>query len=152
LIEYARARQIDLTVYAPPIANDNKKATTLVAWSALIASWEPVPDFGYVAVDAEHYLDSPIGVIQYDIGAPSKAYTPRQVINWVANTEGVSHFNFHDKKDPVHRRLLASFEKDGVMMPDSEVRKVLRQIGVWTLHAIDHVVPSEPPLIFGKSV
>ena len=139
-------------MYAPPIPNSNKKATTLVAWSALIASWEPVPDFGYVAVDAEHYLDSPIGVIQYDIGAPSKAYTPRQVINWVANTEGVSHFNFHDNKDPVHRRLLASFEKDGVMISDSELRKVLRQIGVWTLHAIDHVVPSEPPLIFGKSV
>jgi hypothetical protein len=148
LIEYAKARGIDLTVYAPPIADSNKKATILVAWSALIASWEPVPDFGFVAVDVERYLNSPIGVIQYDIDAPSKAYTPRQVINWVANTEGVSHFNYHDKKDPVHRRLKGSIEQDGVTMPDPELRKVLRQIGIWTLQAIDRVVPKELPLIY----
>jgi hypothetical protein len=152
LIEYARARGIGLTVYAPPIGTSNKRATTLVAWSASIASWQPVPNFGHIALDAERYLDSPIGVIQYDVGAPSKAYTPRQVITWVANTEGVSHFNFNDKKNPIHRRLMASFKKDGVMIADSELRKVLHQIGVWTLYAIDHVVPSEPPLIFGKSI
>jgi hypothetical protein len=149
LIEYAKARGIDLIVYASPIITSNKKRTVHIAWSSLIASWEPVPDRPCVAVDVESFLNSPIGVIQHDINTPSEAYTPRDVIQWVANTEGVSHFNYNDRKHSVHMKLKGSTLKGGVTIPDSELRKVLQQIGVWTLCAIEHVMPSEPPLASG---
>jgi hypothetical protein len=149
LLTYARARGISLVVHTPRLPVSSGKSKVLVAWAALIASWEPVPDFKFVPVEAETYLNTLIGVVQYDVNAPSKAYTPREVINWVANTEGVSHFNFNRDKSPVHRKLKGLIDQEGVAMSDSELRKTLRQIGVWTLHAINHVVPPEPPLIYG---
>jgi hypothetical protein len=30
----------------------------------------------------------------------------------------------------------------------TSLRAILHQLGVWTLHAIDHVVPKEPRLIY----
>lgn len=146
LIAYARARAIDLIVYAPRVRPTTKNARILVSWSALIASWEPV--VGSAAVKIERYLDTPIGVVQYDEriahGAP---YTPCDVINWVANTEGVSHFNYDNTKHRVHRRLKASaVQPNAVTIADVEIRRILRQIGIWTLQAIDHVVPKTPAL------
>ncbi|HTN73296.1 MAG TPA: hypothetical protein VMO00_19605 [Methylomirabilota bacterium] len=93
LLRYASAHGKRLLVYTPPIPTSSKKSTVLVAWSALIASWEPVPDFKFVPIELETYLDTPIGVVQCDVNAPNQAYTPRELINWVANTEGVGHFN-----------------------------------------------------------
>lgn len=120
----------------------------MVAWSAQVASWDPVPDFGFVPLDPEEYLDHSIGVVQYEVGKPSKAFTPRELINWVANTEGVSHFNYTEAKSPVHRRLLGTLVGGSEAFDDAHVRSMLVQIGVWTLHAIAHVAPSEPPLVY----
>ena len=48
LLAYAKARDIPFMVYAPPIGAADRKSTILGAWSDLIASWEPVPDFKFV--------------------------------------------------------------------------------------------------------
>lgn len=150
LLTYARARGIPLTVYAPNIGQPPKGGQILVAWSAKVASWDPVPDFGFLPVDAETYLNRPIGVVQYDPKMPSKAFTPREIINWVANTEGVSHFNYTGAKSPVHRKF-RGVPEDGVAVPDAHLRNMLNQIGVWALQAIEHVVPREPPLVYAQS-
>ena len=147
LLTYARAKGIALTVYAPDIGHPPKKGQILTAWSACVASWTPVPDFCCVPTDAEAYLNHAIGVVQYDPAVPSKAYTPREIINWVANTEGVSHFNYTGAKNPVHRKLSGLSDVDATAT-DTHLRNILNQIGVWTLHAIDSVVPKEPPLVY----
>jgi len=95
-------------------------------------------------------MDTPIGVIQYDVNKPSSPYTPREVINWVANTEGVSHFNYDSRKKAEHQRLKGLLDLGAGAGDDKHLRAILHQIGVWTLHAIDQVVPSEPPLIYDE--
>jgi len=137
LLTYAKARGIPLVVYAPSIKPSTKGGRILAAWSAHVASWEPVPDSGLLPIDAEAYLTRPIGVIM-----PSNAYTPREIITWVANTEGVTHFNYTERKSPVHRKLTD--------VPE-HLRGMLIQIGVWTLQAIEHVVPKETPLVYAQS-
>ena len=95
-------------------------------------------------------MDTPIGVIQYDLSKPSAAYTPREIINWVANTEGVSHFNYDKRKKPVHQRLKGLLDLGAGAGDDKHLRAILHQLGTWTLHAIDHVVPKEPPLVYDE--
>ena len=149
LSTYAKARGIPLIVYAPSIGQPSKNAKTLVAWSAQIASWEPLPERRFVPIDIETYLDRSIGVVQYDQTLPSKSFTPREIITWVANTEGVTHFNYSAAKKPVHRKLRGVPAAD-VAAADNHLRNMLCQIGVWTLQAIDHVVPKEPPLVYAQ--
>jgi hypothetical protein len=148
LLAYAEAGGTNLIVYGRPLRPSEPGAQILVAWSAVVASWTPLPEFGLVPIAAEEYMDMPIGVIQYDVNKRSSAYTPREIINWVANTEGVSHFNYDSRKKPVHQRLKGLLNLGTGVGDDKHLRAVLHQIGVWTLHAIDHVVPKEPPLIY----
>ena len=150
LFAYAKLRETDLVVYARPAEPSAPCAKILVAWSSVVASWTPLPEFGLVPIAAETYMDTPIGVIQYDVNKPSSPYTPREVINWVANTEGVSHFNDDSRKKPVHQRLKGLLDIGAGVGDDKHLRAILHQIGVWTLHAIDLVVPSEPPLIYDE--
>ena len=150
LLTYARAKGIPLTVYAPDIGQPSKQGQILTAWSAYVASWESVPNFCFVPVDAETYLNRAIGVVQYGPSLPSKPYTPREIINWVANTEGVSHFNYTGAKTPVHRKLSGVSDADPTAT-DAHLRNILNQVGIWALHAIDYVVPKEPPLVYGHS-
>jgi hypothetical protein len=148
LLTYAKTRGTNLIVYGRPARQSEAGAKILVAWSSVVASWTPLPEFGLVQIAAEEYMDAPIGVIQYDVNEPSRAYTPREIINWVANTEGVSHFNYDSRKKPVHQRLKGLLDLGTGIGDDKHLRAILHQIGVWALHAIDHVVPKEPPLIY----
>ena len=151
LLTYAKAKGISLTVYAPDIGHPPQRGQILTAWSSYVASWTPVPDFCFTPIEAEAYLNRAIGVVQYDPKMPSKPYTPREIINWVANTEGVSHFNYMVAKNPVHRKLSGHADPDPTAT-DAHLRNILNQVGVWALHAIDSVVPKDPPLFYGQPV
>jgi len=150
LLAYAKACGRNLVVYGRPAKQSQPGAKILVAWSSVVASWTPLPEFGLVPIAVEEYMDASIGVIQYDVNKPSTAYSPREIINWVANTEGVSHFNYDMRKKPVHQRLKGLLDLGAGAGDDKHLRAILHQIGVWTLHAIDDVVPKEPPLIYDE--
>ena len=149
-LAYAKACGRNLVVYGRPAKQSQPGAEVLVAWSSVVASWTPLPEFRLVPIAVEDYMDASIGVLQYDVNKPSTAYSPREIINWVANTEGVSHFNYDMRKKPVHQRLKGLLDLGAGAGDDKHLRAILHQIGVWTLHAIDDVVPKEPPLIYDE--
>jgi hypothetical protein len=144
LIALANEISIDLRVWGPypPTAASEEPPTC--TFDALVAS--STPEMDAYEMSAVEYLDSPIGAI-FEVGW----YTPRQLIKWVSNKEGASHF---DPKLPQGLHSLnTSFIIEGtVSMVSSSgsielvrndalpVRMALLQIAEWAAQCADIVL------------
>ncbi len=141
LLRYAECQDIKLCVWTNRPANEPVEADLLFSFNALIASWQPVKDAYEMPI--QDFLDTPIGVASIPtpdgLGAGS-GYTPRQVIKWVANKEGVAHLNL-DKPTTLRSLKASTYRSGGKVVEGVEVRRIIYQIASWCLHAINHMLP-----------
>ncbi len=81
----------------------------------------------------DSFLDAEIGVVP--VGGAGSAYSPRQIIKWVANKEGVSHFDF--KKPATLLSLKAiSFHSGDTVTEGLPIQDLIYSLGRWTQIAI----------------
>lgn len=96
LLAYAAAKGLSLRIWGPnPPGFDARRV--LFQMTALVASAHPVPESYEMTI--ETYLDTVVGVVALPVQVGSVpqsiAYTPRQLIKWVANKEGVAHLDLN---------------------------------------------------------
>jgi hypothetical protein len=167
LLVYAQYKAIDLRVWGPnPPGFRGTPGRMAFQFNALITSSQPV--FGSYEMSIRDYLDTPIGatpIPNASGGQPSQSvwYTPRQLIKWVANKEGVAHLDLDPPASlrAVQNALTVSGSatlvgEQGEILNFGAtdqflVRSALLQIGLWTAHAIDRVLasPTSFPSIAG---
>lgn len=167
LLVYAEYKSIDLRVWGPnPPGFRGTPGRIWFQYNALLASPQPVVDSYEMSI--RDYLDTPIGATPLPNpsgGQPSQTvwYTPRQLIKWVANKEGVAHLEL----DPPAslRAVQNAFTVSGSVTLVGQqgeilnfgatdqllVRSALLQIGLWTAHAIDRVLASPTSSASGSS-
>jgi hypothetical protein len=92
LLTYAKDRDITLRVWGPRPPGSGLTTKLLFGWNALVASWQPV-SAGF-EMSIEEYLDTGVAVTTLPGEQAGRAYSPRQIIKWVANKEGGAHFSF----------------------------------------------------------
>src|SRR3989442_8021036 len=141
LIRYARERGVPLRVWGPRSPRQSAHPPLFFAFYALVASWDKLADAYEMSI--EEFLDPPIGVASVapaDGLGPGSPYTPRQVIKWAANKEGVAHLDL-DKPATLESLKASQYRRGEVVTEEMELRRVLYQIADWALHAIDHVLP-----------
>ena len=140
LLTYARAKDIELHVWGPRPPGKGLHTDLLFHFSALVASWDAVPGAHEMSID--DYLDTAVGVVSLP-GAHGKGegrgYSPRQLIKWVANKEGGTHFAF-DK--PATLRVLkeSKFQSGDTTVDAFQVKHVIFGIADWTHAALAHVL------------
>lgn len=147
LLRFAEYRNIPLYVWAPPsILKELEKGLTL-SLNYDVAKWTP-NDMPMVKRKITDYLDCVIGNEpicdgQGAIGAP---YSPRNLIKWVANKEGICHYDFKKPK------VLQSLQKwmlnsNGQSSDAAIIRNHIIAIGIWCARAIRELL--ELPKEFG---
>jgi hypothetical protein len=134
---YARARGKPLRVWGPsPKGTSAGPSELIFSFSALIASWRPVPD-GF-EMDFDDYLDTSVGTVSIPLGegrSEGRRYSPRQIIKWVANKDGGAHFSF--ERPATLEVLRKSTWRRGETEVDSfQVKHVIFGVAEWTHHAL----------------
>lgn len=137
LLKYANAKGIVLKVWAPVPLPDSLKDGLVFYMNLNVASWTPL--FRSRQMLIEDFLDAEIGYSLSLSSQDAKPYTPRQIIKWVANKEGISHLDF--KKPQTLLGLKAwKWNSDGETYDDGLVRKIILQMGTWSHAAMEHVL------------
>jgi len=161
LLTYAEHKQLPLRIWGPnPAGFRGPQSGFGFEFNALLASAQPVAD-GY-EMSIEEYLDTAIGGMtvrkQGDDGPPRSVwYTPRQLIKWVANKEGVAHLELdpHASLTAVQTGIVVSgtvtVERGSEQVlsfgatDQFTVRSALLQIAVWTVQATDLALAAPTP-------
>jgi hypothetical protein len=140
LIAFAEAQKIPLRVWGPRPARKPMHPSLLFTFNALICSWDQVGDAYEMSI--EDFLDTPLAVASIPtpdgIGAGSP-YTPRQVIKWAANKEGVAHFD-PDKPATLESLNASTYSRGDVTTKAIELRRVIYGIAEWTWRAANEVM------------
>jgi hypothetical protein len=151
LLTLAIDQNIDLRVWGPfPVAAIDSPPP-MFCFNALIASAEP--EWGAYEMSAAEYLDAPIGAVLVKPQGPTW-YTPRQLIKWVANKEGPSHFDpklpaglasVKTSLAPSEARVSMESKSGSVELKRTDelpVRMALIQISEWAGLCADRVIAS----------
>jgi hypothetical protein len=131
LLILAKHRGISLRVWGPKPPGSGLRTQALFHWSALVASW--TPDGGGHEMSIEEYLDTGVAVIP--INNEGRAFSPRQLIKWVANKEGGAHFSF-DKPATFNALRGSEFISGDAAIDSFLVKQIVYFIGIWTHTAI----------------
>lgn len=131
LLTFAEARGIALRIWGPRPAGSRVNPQILVAWKALAASWFPVANGHEMPIGV--YLDTELAVIP--VGTEGRAFTPRQIIKWVANKEGGAHFSF-DRPATLEALRATEWRSGDTVVASFQAKQVLEAIGHWTHTAI----------------
>jgi hypothetical protein len=105
-------------------------------WSGFVIS--STPEQGSKRITIEEFLDRAIGLYSDEQGL-ARSYTPRQLIKYAANKEGVAHLDL--KKPRALEQMKLMTISDGRRTSDSqEIRHAVRAIAGWTYNAISYVL------------
>ena len=144
LLKYADVRQVELYVWGPRKLPPSLQQELIFHMRSQIASWVPFQPHSH-KYTIEEFLDTPIGYESIQVAGASepRPYTPRQLIKWVANKDGVSHLDF--KKPQIFRKVKAwQWNSKEEAYEDGLVRKHIVKLGEWAYHAIrDLLAPQE---------
>lgn len=144
VIRYAEQLGIDLQVWGPyPAGSDFGEL--LFVFNALIASWDRPPAvYDAYQLPIRAYLETPIGIASVrtqDESSKAVPYAPREVIKSACNKEGVTHLNI-GKPSGLRYLQETKYHTQDVIIEEAELRRIMSQIGNWTLKAIEHVLES----------
>lgn len=131
LLAFAHQKGVRLRIWGPRPPGSGLNTDLLFSWTALVASWTPVPD-GY-EMSIEDYLDTGIAVIL--VAGQGRAFSPRQIIKWVSNKEGGAHFSF-DKPFTLQMLKQSKWATGGTEVDSFQAKQVLYSLGLWTHTAI----------------
>jgi hypothetical protein len=139
LLRYANEKGIDLKVWAPLPLPDSLKDGLVFQMNLNVANCAPF--FRSRQMLIEDFLDTEIGYALSVNAQDAKVYTPRQVIKWVANKDGVAHLDFRKPQTFIGLKAW-KWNSSGKTYDDGLVRKIILQVGAWSHAAIDHILPS----------
>ena len=140
LLAFARFKGLPLRIWGPRPAGSGLETDSYFEWTALVASWTPVPDGHEMSI--EEYLETGVAVVP--LGSEGRAFSPRQIINWVANKEGGAHLSFD--KPATLAALRKSVWKRGEVEVDSfHAKQVIYFVGLWAHSAIGACLGVIPP-------
>lgn len=137
LLQYAKAKGVELSVWAPMALPASLRDKLVFNMNLNVASWTPF--FRSRQMLIEEFLDTEIGHALSLSSQDARPYTPRQVIKWVANKEGVTHLDF-SKPQTLLGLQAWKWNSGGETYDDGLVRKIILQIGAWSYSAIDEVL------------
>jgi hypothetical protein len=136
LLRYAKAKGKVLYAYVEDSDLQASEGKAVWLWSGFVISW--TPEGGSKRITIEQFLERPIGLYSDEQGL-AHTYTPRQLIKYTANKEGVAHLAL--KKPRALQQLKLMNISDGRRSSDSqEIRHALRAIAGWTYNAIEYVL------------
>lgn len=138
LLDYADAVGKELRVWGPYSVGVDL-TQLLFVFKALVASWER--DGEGHELTMREYLDTHLGVATkvHPDRKEQVAYTAREIIRDAANKEGVAHLVL--SKPTGLRYVKASEYRSGdLVVKEAELRRIMRQLGCWTVRAIEHVL------------
>jgi hypothetical protein len=143
LLTFAGEKHIPLRIWGPRPPGSGLNTQLLLSWSASVASW--MPDTGGYEMSIEEYLDTGVAVIP--VGQEGRAFSPRQIIKWVANKEGGAHFSF-DKPATLEALKQSRWQSGDSVVESFQAKQVLQALGHWTHTAIGAclgIVPAQRP-------
>lgn len=147
LLHYAKAHNFDLKVWGPFPAGFNFQSNkSIFSFNALVASYFPVYDAHELSI--ADYLDTVIGAVPKFTQIANSvsgtiSYTPKQLIKWISNKDGVSHLelspmqSLQNVKDAITcEGIIEGFEKTDNFI----LRNSIIQIGEWANEAIKDIL------------
>lgn len=146
LIHYAKEHNIELKVWGPFPAgftfNPNKSVFSL---NALVASY--FQEYDAYEMSISDYLDTVIGAVpKFDKAKNTVtgtiSYTPRQLIKWISNKDGVTHLELSPMQslESVKTAITVEGIVEGFKETDNLIlRNSIIQIGEWTNEAIKDI-------------
>jgi len=97
-----------------------------------VISWTPEKECKRTTI--EEFLDRAIGLYSNERGL-AHTYTPRQLIKYTANKEGVAHLNLK-KPRALEQMKLMTIGDERHTSDSQEIRHAVRAIAGWTYNAI----------------
>jgi hypothetical protein len=153
---YAAHKNVQLRVWGPyPAGYDTAKSKTIMSFNAVVAS--PVPVLDSYELSLADYLKTPLGVVPLPDPAGGRPkpgwYTPTQLIKWVANKEGIAHFDLDLPatlgaiKGMLAVHGTASTDELGTFGATDAfaLRYSILEIARWTLNAIEQCLQAPSP-------
>lgn len=147
LIHYAKEHNIELKVWGPfPVGFTFNSAKAVFSFNALVASY--FLEFDAYEMSISDYLDNVIGAVPR-IDKTSNtvngtiSYTPRQLIKWISNKDGVTHLELSPMQSLESVKTAISVEGivEGFTRADNFIlRNSIIQIGVWANEAIKDIL------------
>jgi hypothetical protein len=137
LLTYARAEALDLHVWGPRPSGAKMRTELLFSFDALVASWVPVPGAFEMSIDT--FLDTGVAVITLPGEQDGRAYSPRQIIKWVANKEGGAHFSF-DRPATLELLKQSVWSSGETHVEAFQVKHVVFGVAEWTHAALGYVL------------
>ena len=135
LLRYAAARQIRLRVWGPRPPGSGTETSLLFHFNANVASWHPISSAHEMSID--DYLKTGVAVTTLPGDETGRAYTPQQLIKWVAHNEGGAHFSF--EKPATLKMLKRSTWSSGDSHIEAfEVKRIIFGVTEWTHRALMH--------------
>jgi hypothetical protein len=136
LLRYAKERGKTLYAYVPNCDLRELEGEPVCGWSGFVISSNP--EEGSKRITIEEFLDRAIGLYSDEQGLAC-TYTPRQLIKYAANKEGVAHLNLKKPKALEAMKLMAIIDERG-RSDSQEVKHALRAIAGWTYNAIGYLL------------
>jgi hypothetical protein len=137
LLRYAKARGKTLYAYVPNFDLRELNGQPVWGWSGFVIGSNP--EKGSKRIPIEEFLDRrAIGVYSNEQGVAC-TYTPRQLIEYTANRDGVAHLDLKNRKELEAMKLMAIVDERG-RCDSQEIKHALRAIAGWTYDAIGYLL------------
>jgi hypothetical protein len=141
LLHYAKQKGKVLYAYVEDSDLRPFEGKALLLWSGFVISW--TPEQASKRITIEEFLGRGIGLYSDEQGL-ARIYTPRQLIKYTANKEGVAHLDLKKPRALEQLKLMTMVGPRGTS-DSQEIRHALRAIAGWTYNAIRHVLDDAEP-------
>jgi hypothetical protein len=141
LLQFAKEKGKVLYAYVENSDLRTLEGKAVWVWSGFVISW--TPEQGSKRITIEAFLDRPLGVYSDEQGL-AVTYTPRQLIKYTANKEGVAHLELNKPRALKQLKLMTIVGQRGTS-DSQEIRHAIRAIASWTYNAIQYVLDHAQP-------
>lgn len=141
LLKYSQELGIPLQIIGTPsIINEIPDNPPIAEFNFLGVGWDSAKR-GYT-MPVEEFLDTATGIIPIKLpngSVKGSSYTPRQIIKWVSNKEGISHLDF-DKPSAYETLKEVTFHSRNSEIEGILIQRLIYQIAKWAFIAINYVL------------
>jgi hypothetical protein len=141
LLHYAKEKGKVLYAYVEDSDLRPFEGKAVWLWSGFVISW--TREQASKRITIEEFLDRSIGLYSDEQGL-ARIYTPRQLIKYTANKEGVAHLDLKKPRALEQLKLMTMVGPRGTS-DSQEIRHAVRAIAGWTYNAIQYVIDDAQP-------
>jgi hypothetical protein len=136
LLRFAKEKGKTLYAYVSDYSLRQLEGKAMWGWSGFVISWTSERES--VSVTIEDFLDRAIGLYSDENGL-ARTYTPRQLIKYTANKEGVAHLDLKKPTALKEMKLMTISDQQG-HSDSQEIKHAVQAISAWTYSAIGYVL------------